>query len=91
MRLEKLIITNFAGIDHLEIHPGDDLTISGPNGSRKSTIANAYAWCLTGKDMKSTAWILSACTVLPMSNSKTVKHTVSLYVPGVWAKMLTTS
>lgn len=52
MRLEKLIITNFAGIDHLEIHPGDDLTISGPNGSRKSTIANAYAWCLTGKDMK---------------------------------------
>lgn len=52
MFLERITIKNFAGIDFQEIKFTSPKTIiKGANGAGKSTIANAYYWCLTGKDM----------------------------------------
>ncbi len=50
MKLRRLTIANFKGLDKLDVAPmGKDVTITGENGTGKSTIADAYAWCVTGK------------------------------------------
>ena len=50
MRLSRIFIEHFKGIDKLEINfEGKNATIRGKNGTGKSTIADAYAWCMTGK------------------------------------------
>lgn len=50
MRLRRITIANFKGLDKLEVAPmGKDVTITGENGTGKSSIADAYAWCVTGK------------------------------------------
>lgn len=46
MRLE-----DFRGIHHLELDlDGADVDVRGANGTGKTTILDAYLWCLTGKD-----------------------------------------
>lgn len=56
MMLDHMTIDNFKGISHLEISFGETLTrISGANGSGKSTVADAFAWCLLGKDCSGNA------------------------------------
>ena len=50
MRLNRLFIEHFKGIEKLEIKPnGKNITVRGENGTGKTTIADAYAWALTGK------------------------------------------
>ena len=50
MRLTKIFVENFKGIDKLSIEPnGKNIVIRGKNGTGKTTVADAYAWCLTGK------------------------------------------
>ncbi len=48
--LKKMVITHFKGISHQEIDFADSMTICGDNGLGKSTIYNAYLWCLFGKN-----------------------------------------
>lgn len=49
--LKKLEIENFRGVKSLSIDFNDnETTISGANNTGKSTIMNAFMWCLFGKD-----------------------------------------
>jgi DNA repair exonuclease SbcCD ATPase subunit len=51
MRLLKLIIKNFKGIKELVIDAnGKNVNIYGDNATGKTTIADAFAWLLNGKD-----------------------------------------
>lgn len=50
MRLSKLFIRAFKGIDEFSLIPeGRNMTVRGKNGTGKTTIADAYAWLMTGK------------------------------------------
>ena len=50
LRLSRLLLENFKGIDRLEVRlDGCNATISGQNGTGKTTVADAYTWLLTGK------------------------------------------
>jgi DNA repair protein SbcC/Rad50 len=49
--IQKLSLTNFKGIRSLTIDfGGKDITISGRNGSGKTTIFDAFTWLMFGKD-----------------------------------------
>lgn len=48
--LSKLTIVNFKGIKSLEIDFSEVTEISGKNESGKTTIMDAFLWCLFGKD-----------------------------------------
>ena len=50
MRLNKISLEHFKGVDSLEVVlNGENATISGANGAGKTTIADAYAWVIFGK------------------------------------------
>ena len=50
MRLSKIFIEHFKGLDKMDVSPkGKDVTVRGKNGTGKTTVADAYAWCMTGK------------------------------------------
>ena len=50
MKISKLKLENFKGIESLEIEAnGKNLAIYGDNGTGKTTIADAYAWVMFGK------------------------------------------
>lgn len=50
MRLNHLHIQHFKKIDELKIEAnGRDVEIRGKNGTGKTTVYDAYAWCLFGK------------------------------------------
>ena len=50
MKIQKLIIKNFKGIDDFEINfDGRNAVISGDNAAGKSTIADAICWTLFNK------------------------------------------
>ena len=50
MKLKRISIQHFKGMDSFEIEPGGkNISIRGKNGTGKTTVADAYAWCLTGK------------------------------------------
>ena len=46
----KIKITNFKGIKSFEHDFGSTVTVSGDNGTGKSTIFDAILWCLFGKN-----------------------------------------
>lgn len=52
MKINKLILSNFKGINHIAVHPTDKYTVLGRNGIGKTTISDAYFWLFTGKDSK---------------------------------------
>lgn len=49
--IKRLTLTNFKGIRNLAVEFGDSVTtISGRNGTGKTTIVDAFTWLLWGKD-----------------------------------------
>lgn len=50
MILTRLTINNFKGFKTFELLPGKTTIIKAENGKGKSTIMDAYLWCITGKD-----------------------------------------
>lgn len=48
--IERIIIRNFKGIRHFDEEFGNVVTIKGKNGSGKTTIRDAFTWCLFGID-----------------------------------------
>ena len=54
--LKKLVVKNFKGIQDMTIEPnGNDVRISGQNASGKTTLADAFFYCLFGKDSAGSA------------------------------------
>lgn len=52
MRIEKITIENFQGIEHMEmVLDGKNCKIYGDNASGKTTIANAITWLLYGESL----------------------------------------
>lgn len=52
IRIKSMRISNFKGIRSFETEFGDETSIYGYNGLGKSTIADAFSWCLWGKDQQ---------------------------------------
>lgn len=50
IRINSIRISNFKGIQNFKADFGDETTIYGFNGLGKSSIADAFFWCLWGKD-----------------------------------------
>lgn len=51
--IERMTLTNFRGIKQLTVPLGERLVeISGANATGKSTLLNAYLWCLWGVDQE---------------------------------------
>lgn len=50
IHLQKLIITNFKGIQSIDISFSHETFIYGANGTCKTTIADAFMWLLFGKN-----------------------------------------
>lgn len=50
MSVEKMRISNFKGVRELSIDFGDVTRIKGMNGTGKTTIPDAFCWCLWNKD-----------------------------------------
>lgn len=49
--LDKILLTQFKQFDHLAFEPkGQDALITARNGIGKTTLLDAFLWCLTGKD-----------------------------------------
>lgn len=50
MRLNKLTLQNFKGVEKFTLKPmGKNVIIRGENGTGKTTVADAYAWVTCGK------------------------------------------
>ena len=50
MRLNKIFINHFKNIDKATISmDGKNVTVRGENGTGKTTLADAYTWCVSGK------------------------------------------
>lgn len=51
IKLDSIIIRNFKGISQFELTPlGKDLALYGDNGTGKTTVYDAFLWCLFGKN-----------------------------------------
>lgn len=60
VKIQKLRMENFKGISALEIDVGgDDVAVYGQNATGKTTLFDAFTWCLFGKDSsdKSDFWV----------------------------------
>ena len=54
--IKKMTLQNFCGIKHLEITPNSaDCAVYGDNATGKTTVANAFTWLFTGKNLLGTA------------------------------------
>jgi len=59
LTITQLELINIAGIDNQVIELSNDTSITGSNGTGKTTIAHAIAWLFTGKDLTgSTKWAI---------------------------------
>lgn len=48
--LKSLSLQNFKGIKELKIEFGHETTVAGANATGKTTVFDAFTWCLFGKD-----------------------------------------
>lgn len=48
--LKEMVLINFKGIKDLKVDFGDVTTIAGANATGKSTVFDAFTWCMFGKD-----------------------------------------
>ena len=53
IKIEKLTLRNFKGVKLFEIeNPGNEVSIHGDNRTGKTTLATAFVWLLSGKDLQ---------------------------------------
>jgi len=50
IELKSMKIANFKGIQNLEVEFGHKVSVTGQNGSGKSSLYGAYLWCLFQKN-----------------------------------------
>ena len=75
VRLEKIEIHNFKGIGNLVLDfKSQNATISGANGVGKTTVYDAYLWCLFGKTSEANQ------ILQPVDKNNEVRHKIETYV-----------
>ena len=52
IKIENLKLRNFKGVKSFEFEPGDQASIFGDNKTGKTTLATAFIWLLSGKDLQ---------------------------------------
>ena len=79
MKLIKLTIDRFKGLDHFEFAPeGKSVLVKGANGSGKTTLMDAYWWLLTGKNSAQS----TDFDIYPYSAKKSVESAVEAEFEG---------
>ena len=76
--IKKMKICNFKGIKELEVNfDGSNFSVFGANGVGKTTLVDAFCWCLWGKDSRNQADfdIKTIVNGVPMSKAE---HSVEL-------------
>jgi len=78
MKLKSILLNNFQGIKELKLDfDGKNANIFGDNGTGKTTLYNAFTWCLFGKpstDIKN----FSPKTITPKGEMHNAEHFVEL-------------
>ena len=75
--ITSIRLENFKGVRQaLHQWDGRSMEVRGDNGTGKSTLADAYMWCLFGKDMR---WRKDYC-VTPMDGSGGERHGLTVTV-----------
>ena len=84
-KISRLTIKNFKGCKERTIDFGDrDITISGSNATGKTTVVDAFTWCLFGKDSSGN----EKFNIRPLNkegaqiDNTDIKVTVVLYIDG---------
>lgn len=75
IRLERMELRNFKGVEQAEYVFSEQTDISGANGSGKSTIYEAYLWCLFDKNPAG-----ETPRVQPLDGNNEVKHQLTTSV-----------
>ncbi len=60
VRILKLVMDDFKGVKHMEVDmDGGDVAVYGRNATGKTTVFDAFTWCLFGKDSldRSDFWV----------------------------------
>jgi DNA repair exonuclease SbcCD ATPase subunit len=51
MKIKEIELKQFCGVEKFNLAPmGNNCLVTGQNGTGKTSLKNAYLWCLTGKD-----------------------------------------
>ena len=80
LTIEKLTFKNFKGIKALAVEPrGNDLSVSGDNGTGKTTIADGFFWLLFDKDSSGK----TKFNLKPLDKNNQEKHKIDTEVEGV--------
>lgn len=80
VKLKKLTLKNFKGIEEKEVIFSDKTNISGDNATGKTTIFDAYSWLLWGKDSLSR----KDYEIKPYDENNNVIHNLESTVEGVF-------
>lgn len=80
IKLDKLTLNNFKGINKKEIEFTDKTNISGDNATGKSTVFDAYSWLLWGKD----SFNRKDYEIKPYDENNNVIHNLESSVEGVF-------
>lgn len=80
VKLKKLTLNNFKGIEEKEVIFSDKTNISGDNATGKTTIFDAYSWLLWGKDSLSR----KDYEIKPYDENNNVIHNLESSVEGVF-------
>jgi chromosome segregation ATPase len=81
IRINRLIISNFKGIKSLTIDfAGRSLNISGANATGKTTIFDAFTWCLFGKDSLGRTDTNSDFAIKPTNKNGEAEHNLETSV-----------
>lgn len=80
VKINKLTLKNFKGIEEKEVNFSDKTNISGDNATGKTTIFDAYSWLLWGKDSLSR----KDYEIKPYDENNNVIHNLESSVEGVF-------
>lgn len=80
--LNSLVLENFKGIRNLTIQFSKETTVSGANGTGKSTIVDAFTWLLWGKNSLGK----TTFEVRPLDDQNVPLHYIDCSVTGILEK-----
>lgn len=82
MKLNKIVIQNFKGIEYKELEFNDINEIYGKNAKRKTSVYDAFLWCLFGYDSQDQ----TNFQIKPFDSDKKTKTTVICHLDKITLK-----